>query len=328
MIHEIGVTLVFFKAGPGVNAPLDQRVAVEELPGGSLLKQRAAYVRMLRSAGGRSRVASLSMCYSADRINVGCREVARTCCSVRGNLFANYRLDYGLAGLGLALRHLWMLRNMDHVVAMTQAMRAGIQRVTRRPVNVIGNCVDETAIAHNRIRGSQHEPLRFVFVGSLTRRKQPGLIIDALAGADIAEGAQLDLVGDGPLKASVEAAAARLVGVDVHLHGQLADPLPIVARADAFVLPSMSEGVSRAALEALCLGVPCVLRRVDGNAELVHDEQRGILFDRDDELREAMLLAAREGRRRFAGAIKPNLLPSAFRQREVADRYLNLLARG
>ena len=50
------------------------------------------------------------------------------------------------------------------------------------------------------------------------------------------------------------------------------------------VLPSFSEGVSRSALEALFLGVPCVLRDVDGASELIHDGINGYLFNENSEL--------------------------------------------
>ncbi|MCB1959399.1 MAG: glycosyltransferase [Rhodocyclaceae bacterium] len=325
LIDEVPVTIVFVKAGPGADAPLDGRVELVSLDRDADMAQKLErYARMLQDAGGRERVASLSMCYSADWINARCRSQAVTCSSVRGNLFSNYRLDYGLPGLGLALKHLWMLRRMDHVVAMTAAMQQGVRRITRRAVTVIGNFVDERALEQYRVSGGATGPLRFVFVGSLTRRKQPGLLVDALRSMVVPEGARLDILGDGPLRTPIERVAEGLDPGMVTIHGHLSDPLPIVAAADAFVLPSMSEGVSRAALEALCLGVPCVLRQVDGNAELLHGDGRGVLFRSNDSLGAAMIDAARMGRA-HAQAGKAALLPDEFRQAAAARQYLDLL---
>jgi len=325
LIDEVPVTIVFVKAGPGADAPLDGRVELVSLDGDADMAQKLErYARMLQDAGGRERVASLSMCYSADWINARCCSQAVTCSSVRGNLFSNYRLDYGLPGLGLALKHLWMLRRMDHVVAMTAAMQQGVRRITRRAVTVIGNFVDERALEQYRMSGAATGPLRFVFVGSLTRRKQPGLLVDALRSMAVPEGARLDILGDGPLRTPIERAAEGLDPGMVTIHGHLSDPLPIVAAADAFVLPSMSEGVSRAALEALCLGVPCVLRQVDGNAELLNGDGRGVLFRSNDSLGAAMVDAARMGRA-HAHVGKAVLLPDEFRQATAARHYLELL---
>jgi glycosyltransferase involved in cell wall biosynthesis len=83
-----------------------------------------------------------------------------------------------------------------------------------------------------------------------------------------------------------------------------------------FVLPSLSEGAPRAALEALFLGVPCVLRNVDGNACLVSSGVNGVLFQTDDQLLEAIkgaVVLARKLRGIAGDGKKNNLLPDRNR---------------
>ncbi|HYD75010.1 glycosyltransferase [Ramlibacter sp.] len=318
------VRLVFLKPGPGVDAPLDPRVQVISLaqaPGG-WRGRLAAYRDLLRGAGGRQQVGSISMCLSADWLNRFCRAEAVTCASVRGNLPQNYRHDYGWTGSFLAIAHLLALRAFDHVVGMTEAMARQIRSIAAVRPRVIGNFVDEAALDPYRRPAPGDGPLRFVFVGSLGPRKQPELVVramEALAGHDV----RLDVIGDGPLRQAIEASLpARGLQDRVRFHGQLADPYPLVAAADAFVLPSRSEGVSRAALEALHLGVPCVLRDVDGNGELLADPAAGTLFMREDELANAMIQTATRSRTR---ASRASLLPDAFRQATAATQYLALL---
>lgn len=319
------VTIVFLKKGPGADAPLDERVeaiSLADAPGGWRGRLNA-YRQLLRSAGGRKQVGSISMCLSADWINRFCRGEAVTCASVRGNLPQNYRLDYGWMGTFAAIGHLLALRTFDHVVAMTDAMARQIWSIARIRTPVIGNFVDEAALEHYRqpVPGPR-DPWRFVFVGSLTERKQPGQVVNALQALASHE-LRLDIVGDGPLRQAIETSvSARGLQDRVQLHGQLADPYPLVASADAFVLPSRSEGVSRAALEALHLGVPCVLRDVDGNAELLSAPAAGALFVQDEGLANAMLQTAMGARSRTQRA---SLLPPAFRQHLAARRYLELL---
>jgi glycosyltransferase involved in cell wall biosynthesis len=51
----------------------------------------------------------------------------------------------------------------------------------------------------------------------------------------------------------------------------------ILAMLDVFVLPSLSEGLSMAILEAMIAGKPVVATRVGGNPELVLDGETGFL---------------------------------------------------
>jgi glycosyltransferase involved in cell wall biosynthesis len=318
------VVLVFLKEGPGVDAPLHELVEVVSLahtPGG-WLGRLSAYRNLLENAGGRKHVGSISMCLSADLLNGCCRRQAVTCSSVRGNLLQNYRLDYGPPGVPLALGHFLALRAFDHVVAMTRSMALQIHKLSRLQPVVIGNFVDEQALEHYRQIGPASGPLRFVFVGSLSVRKEPELVISAvqkLSNLDV----ELDLLGNGPLheKLSNTLKSQKLQG-RVRMHGHVSDPHPIVSGADAFILPSRSEGASRAALEALHLGVPCVLRDVDGNSELLTTPGSGKLFASNDDLAAAMLATATYTRSR---ADKSSLLPPDFQQHRAASQYLELL---
>lgn len=320
------VVLVYLKDGPGVDAVLDTRVEEISLANspGSWWGRLRIYKRLLQESGVRENVVSLSMCLSADFFNRFCSGVAVIFSSVRGNLPQNYRHDYGMIGPCFAFAHLLALRSFDHVFAMTEAMATQIHSIAGVRSKIVGNFVDEQALECFR-RASPYVKggFRFVYVGSLTHRKQPALIVEAIKllisqSYDV----KLDLIGDGPLRESLSAMVLKN-GLQeyVQLHGHLGNPYPLIAGADAFVLPSRSEGVSRAALEALHLGVPCVLRNVDGNAELLSNLMAGKLFSSDIDLSRAMIEAANRGRTR---SIKSSLLPSSFRQSTAAMQYLQI----
>lgn len=321
------VALVYLKVGPGVEADLDTRVQKIMLATtlGSWREGLQVYQRLLKDAGGRKNVLSLSMCLSADLFNRFCSGYAITCSSVRGNLLQNYRHDYGVPGTLLAIAHLLALRSFDHVVAMTEAMAKQIYSISRVKPKIIGNFVDEKALECFRSPSPNSKGgFRFVYVGSLTSRKQPELIVHAI-GLLISQGhdVKIDVIGDGPLR-EIISVMAKKNGLQKHiqLHGQVANPYPLIAVADAFILPSRSEGVSRAALEALHLGVPCVLRDVDGNEELLREPGAGVLFSDDMDLPRGMIEAARLGRTRYP---KSSLLPTSFRQSKATILYLELL---
>jgi glycosyltransferase involved in cell wall biosynthesis len=245
---------------------------------------------------------------------------------VRGNLPVNYRMDYGRIGGPVAAAHLKALRRLDYVVAMTHAMAAQVRRYTGRMPDIIANFIDEAPV--EQYRRSDIAPgagYRFVFLASLTERKQPVSVVDAFAalcGAGF--NACLDIVGDGPLRDRVSQQIARLgLQASVVLHGHLDNPYSLVAQADVMVLPSLSEGMPRAALEALHLGIPCVLRAVDGNAELIEEGVNGALFTSDTDLAPVMARTVQWARAR-RGPTR-SLLPEHCRQRPAALRYLALV---
>ncbi len=326
LAKERDVTLVTLKPGLGVSTTLDSRVVQLSLSdaNGGWKGWVRAYRAKLEAAGGRERVASISLCFSADMVNYFCSRQAVICSSVRANLLRNYRMHYGLAGVPLAVAHLAVLVRFDHVVAMTEAMAGQVKRYARKVPAVIRNFVDEEALEPYRVPRPAEGSLHFIFLGMLTSRKQPLLVVRAvrklvLDGVNVS----LDMIGDGPLRQQVAEEVARLsLGKVIRLHGHLSEPYHLLAKADAMVLPSLSEGVSRAALEALYLGVPCVMREVDGNGELLCTGYNGTLFRKDDELAEAMLSAARIGR---DAPNRVSLLPEAFRQHNAAKRYLELV---
>lgn len=327
LVESHAVTLVALRPGPGAETRLAPGVQLLCLSAnGRPLSLRAsilAYRRMLAAAGPRERVWSLSMCFSADWVNGFCRDVAQTCASVRGNLFMNYRLDYGWPGLGLAALHLLSLRRMDRVVAMTRPMARQLRPWVGRLPDIVGNFVDEPPLDARRVAVRPVGPHRIVFVGSLSSRKRPDLLLDAVDALE-RRGLQieLDLLGTGPLHGSLQRRVEQLGrSHTVRIHGFVADPLDLVAHADLFVLPSLSEGVSRAALEALHLGVPVILRNADGNDELVQHGHNGRLFCRDEELATAM---ADELARERAWP-RPSLVPLRMRQRDATRQLLDTL---
>lgn len=330
LVAERDVTLVSLKTGAGTAAaPLDDRVRLLNLDGaGGLRAKTAAYRRLLREAGGRAGVASISLCLSADAVNQACRADAVTASSIRGNLFRNYSMDYGTVGYAIAAGHLALMRRFDHVVAMSSTMARQVRPFAGQHPAIIGNFVDEAALDVMRPAISRRDgPLRFAFVGSLSKRKQPKLIIETIAALRRSGGqhAEMDIIGTGPLEAELRAAAvAQGVADSVHFHGFLANPYPVLGQADAFVLPSLSEGISRAALEALHLGIPCVLRAVDGNDELVQAGVNGMVFRHEGELGEAMVRAAAIRR---AAPTNISLLPPGFRQQSAAMQYRDLVER-
>jgi glycosyltransferase involved in cell wall biosynthesis len=81
---------------------------------------------------------------------------------------------------------------------------------------------------------------------------------------------RLVLAGDGPERENLERLADTLGVADrVHFVGHSHDVRTLLSKADAYVAPSRSEGMSNSIIEAMAAGVPIVATAVGGNIELV-----------------------------------------------------------
>jgi glycosyltransferase involved in cell wall biosynthesis len=111
---------------------------------------------------------------------------------------------------------------------------------------------------------------RLLFVGLLVRRKGVHVLLEAMARAALPPDVTLQVAGDGPERAALEALAAgsRLRG-RVEFLGFRADVPALLAGADAFVLPSAMEQQPLVLIEALGAGKPVVATDVGGVAEMV-----------------------------------------------------------
>ncbi|MFB3880124.1 MAG: glycosyltransferase [Armatimonadota bacterium] len=63
----------------------------------------------------------------------------------------------------------------------------------------------------------------------------------------------------------------------VHFLGPRDDVPALLREMDIFVLPSLSEGMSNALLEAMATGLPCIATAVGGNREVIEDGVSGVL---------------------------------------------------
>lgn len=329
LTDRISVSLVSLrKKGGGVRLRVSPKVNLIELKEGHIGANFMVYRRMLRAAGGRAGVVSLSSCFQADIVNSLLTSDAITISSVRGNLPRAYWLEYGIKGAIAAQAHLLALRRFDLVIAMSEDMAVQLKRRRLRRVAIVKNFVDEADLDRYRfLLASADGPFRFAFLGRLSRSKRPDLLITAIAGLN-RRGipCTLDMYGDGPLASQLHA-QTRALGVEatVHLHGHEENPYSKLQCADCLALPSLAEGTPRAILEALYFGIPCVARNVDGMNELITPGVNGELFQEDGELEECLVRVARSQWARTCRGSRA-LLPAAFRQQVNADLMLDIIA--
>ena len=91
------------------------------------------------------------------------------------------------------------------------------------------------------------------------------------------------LLGDGPERAALERQAQALgIAGRIHFAGSRSDVQRLLPAMDVFALPSLTEGLSIALLEACAAGLAVLASDVGGNPEIVRDAATGLLFPTND----------------------------------------------
>ncbi|MBI4422476.1 MAG: glycosyltransferase family 4 protein [Elusimicrobia bacterium] len=164
----------------------------------------------------------------------------------------------------------------------------------------------------------------FLFVGRLASDKgQVDVLRSFLEGWAQARrdgfAGTLYLAGAGPAQAEFERLAAQPeLGGSVRLLGARQDAASLYQAADIFVLPTISEGLSNALLEAMASGLPVLASRVTGTRDVIEEGKQGLLFEPFD---------ADEARRQLEALVRDPALPrrlgAAARERAVASFSLS-----
>ncbi|WP_372875849.1 glycosyltransferase [Pseudomonas sp.] len=121
--------------------------------------------------------------------------------------------------------------------------------------------------------GLAPEPFIFGAIGRLVPVKGHIHLIEAFAQVQsVYPQAQLAIIGEGRVRAELEAAIVRF-GLDgkVHLLGAREDALQYVRAFDAFVMPSLSEGLPLALLEGMSGHLPVTGSDIDSLRPILED---------------------------------------------------------
>ena len=117
-----------------------------------------------------------------------------------------------------------------------------------------------------------------VFIGRLSPEK--GIKTLLSAWRQLGGRLPLKIIGDGPLAASVKAAANQTAGIDWLGRRQHQEVLRLIGEATCLVMPSIVyETFGRTIIEAYAKGTPVVASRLGAMAELVHEGRTGLLFE-------------------------------------------------
>ena len=113
-----------------------------------------------------------------------------------------------------------------------------------------------------------------IFTGRLAQEKQLDKLIAIWPKVMFEQpNAALLLLGTG----DQEAVLKQQAGKQIIFQGPVDDVAPFLQASDLFILPSATEGLSNALLEAMAVGLPPIVSNVGGASDLITHKQNGLL---------------------------------------------------
>ena len=217
----------------------------------------------------------------------------------KASLANNDLTDLGRRSLAGRI-HQAMLGRIDACIAISRDLEREFIAggVPAGHVHYLPNCVDverfrpatpkEKAALRARLGLPSGRPI-VLYVGVFDRRKNVAWLMRQWAESDAFEtNALLLAIGprsredpDGSFKRALVNVAARHPDI-LRVGDHLEDVTDFYRAADVFVMPSRSEGLPNAVLEAMACGLPCIAADVSGTRELVTDGVTGYLFPLND----------------------------------------------
>ena len=324
LVDYFPVSIICLRKGSGFDAQLDTKINLIYLNKLNFISKIIKIRKIYLKSGTKNKNISISMCFSADLINIFFNKFSITYASIRGNLIKNYTYDYKFLGTILAYFHLFLTRFHQKRIAMNKSMSAQIKYFSFKKVDIINNFIDEKNLIKYKKRSLNFDgTYRFCFLGNLIERKGVEILINEAKRLKNYKFEVL-IIGKGPLLSRLQKKVEKYdLKNQIKFLGSQSDPHKIVCNCHVMVLPSYSEGTSRAVLESLFLGIPCILRNIDGNKELINYKNcNGRLFNFDNELSQIMIEVAKKSVKR---KIYGNLLPKEFSQNFCGQQYLKII---
>lgn len=219
----------------------------------------------------------------------------------------------------------WVLPRIDRFIALQPSLRDELVAlgVAAHKVDILPNGV--------RVPSGTAEPPRHektvLFGGRLDALKNLDSLLEAwVRVVKQHPDARLTLAGDGPERSRLlERSRGLGISASVDILGFTADYPHRVATCAVFVLPSRSEGMSNALLEAMAAGRPCLVSDIEENRHTLGGA--GAYFPMGDSRALAArlheLLSSHDERRRL-GAAARSRAQEKFTLDAVVERYIAL----
>lgn len=174
------------------------------------------------------------------------------------------------------------LAQYDKVIVFSQLQRHLLVKlgVPRSRLVIIPNGVDvdKYSPGESPIKSQFKAERLFVYLGRIAPEKNVESLLKAWRHCEMGNECQLLIVGDGPLKPSLQMNYGKEYGIN--WLGFVADEMTrinILRAADVFILPSLVEGLSLSLLEAMSCGAACLATDAGADGEVLEGGAGAIL---------------------------------------------------
>ncbi|MFM7572670.1 MAG: glycosyltransferase family 4 protein [Snowella sp.] len=174
------------------------------------------------------------------------------------------------------------LDQYDKVIVFSQLQRHLLVKlgVPRSRLVIIPNGVDvdKYSPGESPIKSQFKAERLFVYLGRIAPEKNVESLLKAWRHCEMGNECQLLIVGDGPLKPSLQMNYGKEYGIN--WLGFVADEMTrinILRAADVFILPSLVEGLSLSLLEAMSCGAACLATDAGADGEVLEGGVGAIL---------------------------------------------------
>ncbi|MBD2654651.1 glycosyltransferase family 4 protein [Synechocystis sp. FACHB-383] len=168
------------------------------------------------------------------------------------------------------------LAQYDKVIVFSRLQRNLLLKlgVPRQRLAIIPNgvAVERYCPGENDLKKQYQAERLFIYLGRIAPEKNVEALLKGWKFSDMGPHCKLLMVGDGILKSTLQTHYGPEMGV--HWLGFVADELTriqLLRAADAFILPSLVEGLSLSLLEAMACGTACLATDAGADGEVLEN---------------------------------------------------------
>ncbi len=200
-----------------------------------------------------------------------------------------------------------LYRSTDCVFAVSEGAKAAME--SRGPlrcrVAIIPNLVSRPRVAKPLIDPAKKTSYSLLYLGRLSHEKGADVLMEAMSMLE-APHIRLHVVGDGPERTRLMGQAKSSGRDNVVFHGFQRSVDKFLLDADILVMPSRTEGLPMALIEATALGLPVIASAVGGIPEVVTHGENALLVSPNDPsaLHRAILEMTGDYPRFYRGALE------------------------
>jgi glycosyltransferase involved in cell wall biosynthesis len=173
-----------------------------------------------------------------------------------------------------------VLKRASCVRAVSKRVAERVRSVTSVPVSVFPILVEDSRKSDFPKPAVFRDKFTLLAVSRLTREKQIHVLIDAALRVPETD---LIIVGEGPLRKSLELRVKKGGGEDRIRFAGYQDPAPFYAHANLFMQASLHEGYGLTLIEAALAGLPIITTDVGVVGEVLHNTVEAIVVEGSSE---------------------------------------------